>query len=175
MTPEDFAGTEPRFLPEEFFLGHTRGHGFFQDRFGRIRREFRVDIEGRLEGDTLLLEEEFHYQDGEREQRRWAIRRLAPGSYEGEAPDLIGKATGRAVGRAANWRYVFTLPIGGSRWSFSVDDWMLLQDPETMLNRSTFSKWGFKVGEVVILFTKQATRTSRASVSAEGALLTAAE
>lgn len=175
MTPEEFAGTEPRFLPEEFFLGHTRGHGFFQDRFGRIRREFRVDIEGRLEGDTLLLEEEFHYQDGAREQRRWTIRRLAPGRYEGEAADLVGTATGVAVGRAANWRYTFTLPVGGSRWSFAVDDWMLLQDRETMLNRSTFSKLGFKVGEVVILFTKGAARTSRASASAEGALLAAAE
>jgi hypothetical protein len=175
MTPEDFAGTEPRFLPEEFFAGQTRGHGFFQDRFGRIRREFRVDIEGRVEGDTLVLEEEFHYQDGEREQRRWTIRRVAPGRYEGEAADLVGTATGVAVGRAANWRYTFTLPVGGGRWSFAVDDWMLLQDDRTMLNRSTFRKFGLKVGEVVILFTKTATRASRASAAAEGALLAAAE
>lgn len=175
MKPEEFEGSEPRFLPEEFFAGRTRGHGFFQDRFGRIRREFRVDIEGRVEGDTLVLDEEFHYLDGEREQRRWTIRRLAPGRYEGKASDLVGVATGTAVGRAANWRYTFELPVGGSRWSFAVDDWMLLQDSATLLNRSTFTKFGIKVGEVVILFVKPLTAASRASAIAEGALMAAAE
>lgn len=175
MRPEDFEGSGPAFLPETFFAGRTRGHGFFQDRFGRIRREFRVDIAGRVEGDTLTLEEEFFYKDGERERRSWTIRRLAPGRYEGRASDLVGTATGVAVGRAAQWRYTFTLPIGGSRWSFAVDDWMLLQDEETLLNRSTFSKFGIEVGQAVIVFHKLPVEAGRASVTAEGALLAAAE
>lgn len=182
MAPEDFVGTEPRLLPEEFFAGRTRGTGFFQDRFGRIRREFRVDMVGRLEGDTLILEEEFFYQDGEHERRTWTIRKLAPGRYEGRSADIDGVATGRAEGRATNWRYTFLLPIAGSRWSFSVDDWMLLQDRETMLNRSTFSKFGIEVGQAVIVFHKLpaeaeegASEPSRASAGADGALLAAAE
>lgn len=175
MRPEDFEGTGPAFLPETFFAGRTRGHGFFQDRFGRIRREFRVDIEGRVEGDTLTLDEEFLYQDGERERRRWTIRRLGPGRYEGRADDLVGVATGVAVGRAARWQYTFTLPIGSSRWAFAVEDWMLLQDEGTMLNRSTFSKFGIEVGQAVIVFHKLPAEAGQASVTAEGAVLAAAE
>ncbi len=169
MRPEDFEGSGPPFLPEAFFAGRTQGHGFFQDRFGRIRREFRVDIEGRIEGDTLTLEEEFFYRDGERERRTWTIHRLAPGRYEGRASDLVGAATGRAVGRAANWRYTFALPIGGTRWSFAVDDWMLLQDEGTLLNRSTFSKFGITVGQAVIVFRKLPAEPGRASLGAEEA------
>ncbi len=169
MRPEDFEGSGPLFLPEAFFAGRTQGHGFFQDRFGGIRREFRVDIEGRIEGDTLTLEEEFFYLDGERERRTWTIARLAPGRYEGRASDLVGVATGRAVGRAANWRYTFALPIAGTRWSFVVDDWMLLQDEATLLNRSTFSKFGITVGQAVIVFRKQPAEPGRASIGAVGA------
>lgn len=175
MRPEEFEGTGPAFLPEAFFAGRTRGHGFFQDRFGRIRREFRVDIEGRVGGDVLTLEELFLYQDGEREERVWTIRRLGPGRYEGRASDLVGVATGVAVGRAANWRYSFALPVGGSRWSFAVDDWMLLQEDGTLLNRASFSKLGIEVGQVVIVFHKLPAETGRASLTAEGALLAAAE
>ncbi len=152
MRPEEFEGSEPRFVPEAFFAGRTRGHGFFQDRFGRIRREFRVEIAGRVEGDTLHLDEEFVYLDGERERRSWTILRLPGGRYEGRSADIEGVAVGRAIGRAANWRYTFLLPIGGQRWAFSVDDWMLLQDEHTLLNRSSFSKFGFEVGQAVILF-----------------------
>lgn len=175
MRIEEFEGTVPAFRPEIFFAGRTRGDGFFQDRFGRIRREFRVDIEGRVEGDTLTLDEDFFYKDGEREQRSWTIRRLGQGRYEGRTADVLGVAEGVAVGRAAQWRYTFVLPIGGSRWSFAVDDWMFLQDERTLLNRATFSKFGLEVGQVMIVFHKLPVEAGRASVTAEGALLAAAE
>jgi hypothetical protein len=152
MKIDDFAGTEPPFVPEEYFLGTTRAWGFFQDRFGRIRREFVVDIEGSLDGETLVLDERFVYADGERQTRVWRIRRLADGSYAGEADDVIGTATGQVQGRAMNWRYDFDLPIGERSFRVHFDDWMLLQDGEVMLNRTTISKFGITLGEVVIFF-----------------------
>jgi|DewCreStandDraft_4_1066084.scaffolds.fasta_scaffold00224_94 hypothetical protein len=72
--------------------------------FGSIRGEFRADIERPAAGDALSLQEAFFCLDGGREHRTWTVDRLAPGRYEGRAPDLAGVATGRAVGRAANWR-----------------------------------------------------------------------
>ena len=81
----------------------------------------------------------------------------------------------RVVGRAGHWRYTFLLPIGERRWSFTVDDWMLLQDTETLFNRATFSKFGIEVGHVVIVFQRLPETASRSTAPAEGAVLAAAE
>ena len=154
MKVEDFAGTEPGFAPEKYFVGRTRAWGFFQDRFGRIRREFTVEIQGSFDGATLRLDEDFVYLDGESDKRVWTIRKLTDGSYEGTADDIVGVAKGRAAGRAMNWVYEFDLPIGDSKLRVTFDDWMLLQDEQTMLNRTTVSKLGLRLGEVVIFFRK---------------------
>ena len=65
-----------------------------QDRFGTVRRQFKVTIEGRREGPELLLAEDFVFDDGETEARLWRIRRTADGRYEGTAGDVVGIAPG---------------------------------------------------------------------------------
>lgn len=154
MNIEDYSGTAPAFRPEAYFEGQTRAWGFFQDRFGTIRREFTVDITGTVDGDVLVLDEDFTYADGERATRLWTIRRVGDGLYEGTAADVVGTARGRAVGRAMNWVYEFELPRGQSTMRVTMDDWMFLQDDEVMLNRTTVRKFGIKLGEVVIFFRK---------------------
>jgi hypothetical protein len=154
MNIDDYRGTTPVFQPESYFAGQTRAWGFFQDRFGTIRREFTVDITGTVDGDTLVLDEDFTYADGERAKRVWTIRRVGEGVYEGTAADVVGTARGRAVGRAMNWVYEFELPRGDSTLRVTMDDWMFLQDDEVMLNRTTVRKFGIKLGEVVIFFRK---------------------
>lgn len=154
MNIDEYSGTSPVFRPEAYFAGQTRAWGFFQDRFGTIRREFTVDITGTVDGDTLVLDEDFAYADGERAKRVWTIRRVGDGVYEGTAADVVGTARGRAVGRAMNWVYEFELPRGDSSLRVTMDDWMFLQDDEVMLNRTTVRKFGIKLGEVVIFFRK---------------------
>lgn len=154
MKLDDFDGTAPEFVPEEYFLGRTRAWGFFQDRFGRLRREFVVDIEGYMEGEVLVLDERFVYADGELDERVWRIRHLGDGRYTGEADDIVGTATGERRGKAMRWRYLFDLAIGDSTWRVSFDDWMFRQDDDVMINRTTVSKWGITLGEVYIFFKK---------------------
>lgn len=157
MKIEDFAETTPEFRPEEYFLGQTRAWGFFQDRFGKVRREFVVEIDGSVEGDVLVLDEHFTYADGEIDQRVWRIRAVGDGRYEGEADDIVGIAKGERRGKAMRWGYEFDLAVGDSTWRVTFDDWMLLQDDEVMINRTTVTKWGFTLGEVYIFFQKQST------------------
>jgi hypothetical protein len=152
MKLDDFAGTGPRLVLEDYFLGHTRAWGLFEDRFGNIRRQFVVDIDGTMEGDELVLVEDFVYDDGETDQRIWRIRRTGDDAYEGRAGDVVGVARGRVAGRALNWSYEVDLPIGERTWRVRFDDWMLLQDEEVLLNRATVSKWGITLGEVTIFF-----------------------
>ena len=156
MSPEDFAGMEPRFLLEEYFEGHTRAWGIFQDRFGNLRRQFVVDIEGTWDGETLTLVEDFVYSDGETEQRIWRVQRTGEHSYEGTADGVVGTAEGRAYGNAVNWAYDFDLRVGDRTWRVHFDDWMFLQDDDTMINRATVTKWGFTVGEATIFFQRVA-------------------
>lgn len=170
MKIDDFADTGPEFVPEEYFLGHTKAWGFFQDRFGTVRREFVVDIEGTMDGDVLVLDEDFVYADGEIDNRVWRIRHLGDGRYEGEADDIIGTATGERRGKAMRWGYDFDLAVGDRTWRVTFDDWMFLQqDPTVMINRTTVSKWGFTLGEVYIFFQKQPAEATDAGDDAASA------
>ena len=57
---------QPKLILEEFFAGNSVAFGIFEDRFGNLRRQFRVNLSGKLDGKRLVLEEEFLYDDGER-------------------------------------------------------------------------------------------------------------
>lgn len=156
MKINDFAGKEPEFRPEVYFIGKTYAYGFFQDRFGTIRRQFTVEIDGYMEDGELVLDEHFVYDDGELDQRVWRLEIGPNGTYTGRAGDVIGVATGQIAGNALRFQYVFELPVGGSLWKVDVDDWMLQQTETVMLNKSTVSKFGVKLGEIFISFGKEA-------------------
>ncbi|MGD1878064.1 MAG: DUF3833 domain-containing protein [Kiloniellaceae bacterium] len=168
MKPEDFAGREPRFRIEDYFVGKTKAWGIFQDRFGTLRRQFVVDIDGTWDGETLTLVEDFVYDDGETERRTWTIHKTGEHSYEGRADGVIGQAEGESYGNVLNWRYRFALKVGDSTWNVSFDDWMFLQDDGVMINRAEVSKFGFQLGEVTIAFSKDlAQAASAAAIEAQ--------
>ncbi len=144
----------PALVLEEYFDGKVEAWGIFVDRFGNLRREFKVDIEGTFDGRTLELFEHFAYADGETGTRIWRITPGPDGRYEGRADDVIGPANGAVQGNALHWAYDVELPIGGRRWQVHFDDWMFRQDDRTVINRATVSKFGFTLGEVIILFRK---------------------
>ena len=156
MKPEDFAGRTPAFAIERYFAGTTRAWGIFEDRFGNLRREFVVDIQGTWDGETLTLVEDFVYSDGETEQRTWTIRKTGPHDYEGRADGVIGVARGKAYGNALNWTYKFALEVGESTWTVRFDDWMFLQDDGVMINRASVTKFGIEIGQATIFFQKRA-------------------
>ena len=154
MKPEDFAENTPRLAVEEYFLGYTRAWGLFEDRFGTVRRQFTVDIYGRMEDETLVLEEDFLYSDGERDRRVWRITKTGEHAYLGTANDVVGEATGRAFGNALNWRYTIDLAVGDGTWRVDFDDWMFLQPDDVLINRAHVTKWGVEIGQVTLVFTK---------------------
>lgn len=157
MKPEDFADREPRLKIEDYFAGKTRAWGIFQDRFGKLRRQFVVDIDGTWDGETLTLVEDFVYDDGETEQRIWKVRKTGEHSYEGRADGVIGVAKGVSYGNALNWRYKFALKVGDSTWDVAFDDWMFLQRDGIVINRASVTKFGFELGQLTITFQKEET------------------
>ena len=45
----DFADNRPALKLEDFFDGRSYAYGIFEDRFGNLKRQFRVQIDGRTE------------------------------------------------------------------------------------------------------------------------------
>ena len=151
---QDYADTEPKLDLFSYFACKTQAYGQFQDRSGAVTRRFSVDITGTGNDDVLTLDERFVYDDGEHEQRIWVIKRLDENLYSGTAGDVIGEAQGRSAGSVFTWRYTLDLPYKDSSIHVKFDDWMFLQPDGVMLNRAQVSKWGFKVGEVTLFFSK---------------------
>jgi hypothetical protein len=155
MRIEDFRGREPKLVLEDYFAGRTRAWGLFEDRFGNLRREFSVEIEGTWDGEALTLVEDFVYADGETDRRVWTLTKIGEDRYVGTAADVTGVARGRVAGNAFTWSYDIDLRIGGRSWNVHFEDWMFLQDREVLVNRAYVSKWGLRLGSATIFFHKQ--------------------
>jgi hypothetical protein len=156
MKPSDFSKAEPLLRIEDYFVGQTRAWGIFEDRFGNLRRQFVVDIQGSWDGEALVLDERFRYSDGETDRRVWTIKKIDEHRYEGRADDVIGTAIGESYGNALNWRYDMDLKIGEGTLRVHFNDWMFLQSSGVLVNRARVSKFGIAIGEVTLFFQKVA-------------------
>ena len=154
MNLKNFENETPKFVLEDYFDGKTKAWGMFHDRFGNLKRSFKVDITGTIDNDTLTLDEKFIYNDGEKESRIWSIKILGNNKYSGTADDVIGEATGVSSGNALNWKYKLNLKVKESTVAVDFDDWMFLQDDNILMNRAEVKKWGIVLGVVSITFKK---------------------
>jgi hypothetical protein len=151
-----YRGQEPGFDLFDFFGGEVRAWGLVQNRSGEVVQRFTVDIEGRVDGDRLVLDESFRYALGEGVQRRvWTIYRGADGRYRGGADDILGEAEGRSFGNAFRWRYAMDLPVGERTVRVGFDDWIWAMDDNTIINRSYIQKFGLDVAEVTLFMQRR--------------------
>lgn len=140
---------------QRYFNGTVDAWGFFQDRSGKVVKRFTVRIDARWSGDTGTLDEHFEYSDGSRSRRVWTLQRIDQHRFRGTADDVVGEARGELRGNALRWQYVLRLDVDGRSWDVDFDDWMYLMDDQVMLNRSVMSKFGVRLGEVILTFRKR--------------------
>ena len=155
MKLDDFANKQPIFKLEDYFLGKTTASGLFIDRFGKVRRQFTVDMEGIQEEDNFILNETFLYDDGEEEFRKWIIKKTGEKTYEGTSEDIKGIALGERSGNAINWHYTLKLKYGDGIMNVKFDDWLIMQNEKHVFNKATMKKFGVRLGDVYLFFTKQ--------------------
>jgi hypothetical protein len=152
---EYYEQTTPKADIREYFSGPIKAWGIVQDWRGRVVNRFDIQMVGTWEGDTGTLTEHFTYYDGKKQQRIWTIKKLADGSYEGTAADIIDKATGQTSGSAARWSYVMDLPVDDTTYRIRFDDWMWVMNDGVLINRSYLKKFGITVSELTIFMQKQ--------------------
>lgn len=150
----DYAAEKPLLDLRRYFDGRVMAHGIFTDRSGKVVRRFVVTMDRSWQGDVGTLDETFVYSDGKRDKRIWRLVRHEGGRYSGTAADVVGTAEGQAAGNAFRWRYTLALPVDGRVIDVQFDDWMFLVDERVMLNRAVMSKFGVRLGEVLLSFTK---------------------
>ena len=153
--PADYADQRPLLDLKRYFDGDVTAHGLFTDRGGRVVRRFTVAMDCRWQGADGVLDERFTYSDGRTERRVWRLREEAGGRYTGTADDVVGTAEGQVAGNTFQWQYTLKLPVDGRVVEVQFDDWMYLIDDRTMLNKARMSKFGVRLGDVTLAFTKR--------------------
>lgn len=155
MTMADFDAELPELEIDRYFDGKTHAWGVFEDRFGKLRRQFTVEIEGVRDGDTLRLDETFLYSDGETDKRVWNLKKNADESWQGQANDVVGVALGEADGNAFHLKYRMDLKMKKRSLRVSFDDRMYLQPSGVLISRTKVRKFGLEIGSVTLFFQKQ--------------------
>lgn len=150
---KEYKDMEPKLNFKQYFNGKMIAHGYFKDRFGKIKKTFVVDMNTVWQGDTGVLTEHFVYNDGSKSERIWTLK-IEGEKVIGTASDVVGSAVGEIAGNTLHWKYDLNLKVDESTYKVSLDDWMYLIDQQTMLNQSYMSKWGIDLGEIVLSMRK---------------------
>jgi len=152
---QSYAQEKPQLDLRTYFNGTLDAWGVFTDRSGLVVKRFTVVMTCTWQGDEGVLDEAFVYADGTKQRRIWRLKAGLDGRYTGRADDVVGEAMGQVSGNAFRWGYTLALPVDGRVWQVDFDDWMYLMDERVMLNKATMSKWGVKLGEVTLSFTRR--------------------
>ena len=154
MKPTDFKDQKPRLIIENYLSGNVKAWGMLQNRSGKVTRQFEADLNGKWDGSTLTLDEQFNWSDGEKQKRQWKIKKIDEHHYEGKAEDVVGTAKGFSYGPAFKFEYVLMIPVKGKNIKITFDDWIFMQNESIAINRATMTKFGFKVAELTVFFVK---------------------
>ena len=138
----------------EYFKGKTTAWGLVVDRFGNLQRTFKVNLTGKRDNQKLILKEYFTYNNGEKEYREWVITKTKSGSYEGKSKNTIGVAKGKKIGNTMRMVYDTKISVGETDIRVSFDDRFVKTDKKVLINRAEILKWGIKIADVTIFFSK---------------------
>ncbi len=152
---ESYAAEKPVLDLTQYFNGTLDAYGVFTDRSGAVVKRFTVVMNCSWQGDEGVLDEDFTYSDGTKQKRIWRLTRLADGRFTGRADDVVGIAQGQTRGNTFYWTYTLNLPVDDKVYEVNFDDWMYLMTDKVMLNKATMSKFGVRLGEVTLSFTKR--------------------
>jgi len=150
VTVNDYADYEPPLTLAEFFSGDLRAEGVVKNFRGKVIRTFTADINAYWNTGIGTLEEDFLFNDGEKQRRVWTLTPDAHGGYTGTADDVIGAGKVTVAGNSAFLNYVLRVPYGDGTIDLRIDDRMYLTSTGLLINESTMRKFGFKVGEIVL-------------------------
>ena len=151
---QDYAANRPTLVPESFFNGQLSAHGVVKNRSGKVIRYFNADIKAYWKDGVGTLEEDFLFDDGEKDRRVWTLTPSGNGSYIGTAGDVVGDGEVQFAGNTMFLDYVLRIPYNDGTLDIRIDDRMYLVNPTTLMNESRMTKFGVDVGEILLVIRK---------------------
>lgn len=147
--PAQYRGSTPAFDLRQHLNGPILCEGVIYGPLGGVTSRFVAQMEGRWEGNRGVLTEHFRYDSGAEQHRAWNLQIGNDGAIRASAEDLVGAGRGEVEGSALRLAYRIRLPEQAGGHVLDVTDWLYLTPNGTIMNRSQFTKWGFKVAELV--------------------------
>ncbi len=135
---------------ERFLAGRTTAEGVFRNTITGSERRLTATLNGKWDGRTLVLAEDFRFADGARDRKTWRLTKRPDGTWTGTREDVIGTATGVQDGKSFRLSYEADLTSQGSATVVRFDDVLTQTAPNVVLNRAVVSKFGVKVGEITL-------------------------
>lgn len=152
---EAYKDKDPELVLEEFFDGDLTAHGVVKDWSGKVIRHFNADIKAYWREGVGVLEEDFVFDDGEKQRRVWTLTPDGSGNYIAEANDVVGPANALVSGNALFMQYVLRAPYKDGTIDLTIDDKMYLVSPSVIVNESKMKKFGISVGQVLLTIVKK--------------------
>ncbi len=151
---ERYAKRTPAFDPMTFFAGRTLAEGVFETRGGAPERRFTQVIDGRMEGETLVIDQTFTYEDGEVEPRTWRLTKVDATTYSAVSDAATRPGIGRVYGDVFLWEWTYAARPGNPLANLHVRQWMYRHDDDHATNRAIVTKFGIQVAQVTEYFVK---------------------
>lgn len=151
VTVTDYRDFEPRLDMETFFQGELTAHGVVKNRGGKVIRTFNADITATWQDGQGVLDEDFRFDDGTRDNRKWVLTPTSTGRYTATAGDVIGEGALEVAGNSVFLDYVLRIPYGDGTVDVRVDDRMYLVAPGVLVNESEMRKFGVRVGSILLV------------------------
>lgn len=147
--PEFYEDNDPLFDFKKQLNGEMVCEGVIFGPLGRVTSTFVADFNITWEGEVGVMAERFHYNDGTVQDREWRITLDKSTRFSAVADDVPGAGAGMIAGPNVQMLYAIKLPEGSGGHLLKAVDWMYLTRDGTIVNRSQFRKFGFKVAELV--------------------------
>lgn len=151
---KNYKNNSPPLRMEDYFSGNVKGYGLIQKKSGAVRRRFVVEMKGTWNGNSGTLDENFVFDDGEKQQRQWKLTKIDEHHFTGTAHDVVGVASGEQYGNVIHMTYVLSVPYNGKTIDLDMDDWLYRVNDQVVLNNATMKKFGFSVGKLTASFFK---------------------
>ena len=154
VSVEDYAKNHPRMDVREFFDGNLSAHGIVKNRSGEVIRYFNASIIASWEDGVGKLDETFYFDDGEEQKRIWVLQPDGSGNLSGTANDVVGSSKMNVSGNSLFMQYILRIPYEDDTLDLQIDDRMYRVSDRVVINESTMSKWGFEVGQIILVIEK---------------------
>ena len=139
------------FSLETFFPGRVVAAGYFMSRFRKVKRGVSVLVEGKWEGETLVVSQDIAFHDGGRDSETWRYKRLGERVYEGRR-DGVAETSILYPDEAGLHRDYFGImrsgPFRGMRVRYRYV--MSLDGDGTLNYRGIVTKWGIRIGMIAV-------------------------